>query len=59
MWLQVLLVLQVKGFQGLKLTCGIKARLWHQGDAFVAEGSTQLLDLGFVINLGSVGAMQC
>ena len=34
-------------------TCGIRDSFWHQGDAFDAEGSTQSLDLGSVINLGS------
>ena len=34
-------------------TFGIRDSFWHQGDAFDAEGSTQSLDLGFVINLGS------
>ena len=44
---------------GLKLTCGIKALFWHQGDAFSTKGSMQLIDLGSMINLGSVGALQC
>ena len=44
---------------GLKLTCGIRAGFWHRGDAFAAKGSTRLIDLGSVINLGLVGALQC
>ena len=43
----------------LKLICGIRARFWHQRDAFAAKGSTELIDLGSMINLGSVGALQC
>ena len=46
-------------YTGLKLTCGIRALFWHRGDAFAAKGSTQLIDLGSVINLGLVGALQC
>ena len=34
-------------------TCGTRDSFWHQGDAFDVEGSTQSLDLGSVINLGS------
>ena len=32
-------------------TCGTRDSFWHQGDAFDAESSTQLLDLDSVIKL--------
>ena len=40
-------------------TCGIRDSFWHQGDSFDAEGLTQSLDLGSVINLGSGQYFKC